>query len=139
MHKFNFDLWKNTSIRKCDFYDDDQFPDWPCPYCWKSSLSLQDELKYVCKRPQEVNLEDYSYPFNGLLFCNSCKLMVSISGWFSIEIIDHQVESSNYRPIYLEIFEPIYFIPNLKLFNLEKYYPQEVCNILDKAFALFFL
>lgn len=138
MGNFDMSLWRITSFTQFDLSEDDGVPHWPCPYCSKHTLILENQLIEKVIYPPEFDEELWSYPFNGHLCCPGCKLIVSICGWMSLEIIDHRLDKDGYSPIYSKKYTPKYFVPNLQIFYLEKYYPEEISNMLNNAFSSYF-
>lgn len=125
-----------------------QIPNWQCPTCQKAALQLMknsfafEETALSKKaRGHEAWEPDWiTYVYSLQLQCpNSlCKETVMSVGEGKMDWDGyHNQERYTGEPC-AEVFTPLFFYPNLKMFNIPEDSPKEVRNELNQSFSLFF-
>lgn len=134
----NRELWKPKSFKKTGKY--------PCPKCFNGILIGESKLSEITVGGKEMLGFGYPHGINnlfcGILKCNNdkCNEIISANGLLLSDIRDvSQDENGEYVELNLEIFEPKYFFPNLRMFKLSNDVPQNIRNLIDKAFSFYFL
>jgi hypothetical protein len=124
------------------------FPDWQCPNCAKGLLRIKegtffsDELSDSKKaHGHEAWDPDWIvYTYSCLLVCTNdkCKEVVSNTGKGSVDW-DVEYDHQGYPDqVYGDYYKPLFFYPHLKLISIPKETPNEVRDLLNKSFELFF-
>lgn len=118
----------------------DSIPLWPCPNCWKTSLTLIKEIEvenYPICEAGDMTADDGCYLCNGYLECKKCGYLYSFLGDVFVEMLQYQGEN-DFGACYKSTCRPKFFHRNLRLFRFEESYPKEITKILDKSFAHYF-
>lgn len=123
-------------------------PDYNCPIC---NIGLLRISKDTFKSHTTFDIEEaqdhpgfdpswIEYIFNCIFQCNNdkCNSKVACMGTGFVDwdmIFD---EDGVPEQIWGDYFKPSFFCPNLKIINIPKPIPEEVLNLLNKSFELFF-
>lgn len=133
----NRDIWKSKS-----FTDSGHFP---CPKCFTGVLIGQNRLTQITEGGKEMS--EYGYPYGidnlfcGILKCNNpkCIEVISVSGLYLTNIQSgRQLPDGSYIEESLSYYNPKFFYPNLRFFNLPVGIPKEIRDQIDLAFSLYF-
>lgn len=119
-------------------------PNWSCPNCKKGILKLdtfkkeETALSKSWHSDPDWEPEYIRYTFTGSLTCGNCSEFVAFLGNGSEEFNHYYDE---YRNEYVEenfsSFTPKFFHPTLQLFFINDHCPEEIRNIINDSFALF--
>lgn len=140
--------WLNLSFRK------DSFPSMVCPNCNKGHLELIEKNKFIGEtsrsRKERVS-DDYGYwdptyieyRFSFILKCSigNCEDTTLCIGKGSQEPYNEQYFENGierFEQRFEHYFNPIYFLPSLKIIPLKKEYPKSINNELENSFSMFF-
>lgn len=134
----NKDLWlKDSFIGK-------EIPNWKCPICKDGLLKIDNKHFHCEETMQSLNLhfeEDWHpecicYRFHGTLKCQHCEDLIAFLGKGNVEYYHYYDESMKvYEEAYNDIFFPLYFHPNLKLFEIIKCCPEDIKNEIENSFG----
>lgn len=135
----NRSFWQNRS------FTNENPVNYQCPKCFVGFLELKNILLEITQNG--INLEKHNYPygiehiFSGILICknNSCKELVSVNGECLKDI--HSAEelySGELVEKYFSVYNPKYFYPNLKTFNIGSEVPVEISEQVNLSFSHFF-
>lgn len=120
---------------------------WPCPTCHSTALQLDPEnLKTLetkethdYKKDEDFEWSFTQFRFVGFLQCRACNESVSMQGSCHLEerweynyYEDHPIKT------YVEIYEPVYFIPAMKLITIPGTCPDNIKSSVVQSFYLFF-
>lgn len=132
------DIWLKSSFTK------KSIPDWTCPYCKKAILkfdtfkSEESALSKSWHSHEDWEPEYIQYSFTGSLNCPSCNEFVAFLG-NGREEFNHYYDE--YHKEYIEenysSFTPKFFYPTLQLFKIPDNCPDEIKNVINDSFALF--
>lgn len=134
----NRELWKPKSFQKTGKY--------PCPKCFNGILVGENKISKLTVGGKEMF--DYGYPYGidnvfcGILKCNNdkCNEVISVNGLLLTDIRDaYQDNNGEYVELSIEVFNPKFFFPNLRMFKLPSEVPQNIRSLIDKAFSFYFL
>lgn len=134
----NRELWKNQSFQNINRY--------PCPYCNTGILTgINKPIIEITNSGKEYAEHNYPYGishiFSGLLKCSNdkCNDVVAVIGEYLTDIdASFQNDYNEYIENYINLFQPKFFYPNLKLFPIVKEIPSNVKDLINEAFALYF-
>lgn len=136
----NREFWKNIS------FTNENPQHFPCPKC-SSGILIPKEKMTVFITEGGREMEKFGYPygiehiFSGILTCknNNCKELISIGGIclkdiaYAEELPDGQMVEKRCSQ-----YEPKYFYPNLKIFNLKNEIPDNVRTQINLSFSHFY-
>jgi hypothetical protein len=127
---FNRKLWSKVEFSEKDL------PNWPCPKCYHEVLKFISGPNH---NPSYDEFLDDVQIFTGFLLCRNCGDWISIIGDWTLERDNSNWNHESESPCELDHWlSPKYFYPNLRLFNLQRAYPPEICEALNKSFATYF-
>ena len=122
-------------------------PEWACPTCGKSVLSLDKktfhraETRFSRNRPDaDWGPDGTDYVYSCLLVCTNaqCKEVVTSTGIGFVEADQGQDEHGDWTQEYEDYFRPKFFEPHLILFGVPTRCPKSVVSSLHESFRLFF-
>jgi hypothetical protein len=136
-------IWKNS-------FTVENLPAWVCPTCNKCTLKgVKKDIKMLeCASSKAARTEDGWDPewvsgnFTGTLKCDNtfCAENVIVTGRMFVEAgqyYDEQNESWNIE--YTENLYPEFFLPAIRIFQIHKDVPEEICKIINDSFKLFWI
>ncbi|MDH5033979.1 DUF4145 domain-containing protein [Chryseobacterium cucumeris] len=132
------ELWKSKSFEQPNNY--------PCPKCFIGIL-IGKEISKLMTEDGKYN-EQVGYPygldniFSGILHCNNhlCNHIVSVNGLLITDIsTGYQKPDGEYIETFLKIYHPKFFFPNLRMFPLTNEIPENIRQLIDQSFSLYFL
>lgn len=134
----NRDLWKDQSFQNIKRFT--------CPHCNTGTLiginSPTIEITNSGKEYAKHNYPDgISHIFSGVLKCSkdNCNDVVAVIGEYLTDIdASYKNDYNEYIENYINLFQPKFFYPNLKLFPIVKEIPQNIKGLINEAFALYF-
>lgn len=128
--------------------DLENVPQWFCPSCEvgilesdKSNMTRVETAETMALREHpEFDHEFIQYSINTMLKCNNKKCLESVMAVGKGRVDYHQGYDHNegMYEYYSERFTPLYFYPHLKIFKSPENVPDEICEMLNKSFSLFF-
>lgn len=124
------------------FFSDVKSVEWPCPTCGQKTLRILED-SFVCKETASTtkmlsdewfDLEYVSSIFSCMSQCirQECNEVVACSGRSGLEPDWDDHNGIQYKPWY----EPLSFIPGLKLFTLPEKCPVKISAPLETSFTL---
>lgn len=132
------DIWLKSS------FADNKIPDWICPHCKIGVLKLDNfKAKETALSKSWHSHEDWEpefirYTFSGSLICDKCEEFVAFLGNGNEEFAHYYDQYSNdYIEENYSSYSPKYFYPTLQLFDLNKNCPDEIEDVINESFALF--
>lgn len=127
-------------------FSEDRIPDWQCPSCNNGKLMyVKDKFRFE-ETADSLKWHDHEdwepdfirYIFCGLLQCSNCGDHISFLGNGKLE---HDQYYDQFRDEYYEeynnIFEPSWFNPPLRLFNINEHCPKDIEGEIIDSFSLF--
>lgn len=128
-------------------FEGKSFSKFICPRCFEGTLIAKEKISKITKNG--LDLEKHGYPygienyFSGFLECNNsnCGDIVSVSGILQTDIQHgYQLPDGEWREVRLNNYIPKFFIPNLRMFNLnDDNIPKTIKNQIDSSFSLYFI
>lgn len=138
MNRKSWESWEKRNFTKTDP------PQYQCPKCQIGFLKIEEIVLKKTEGGKE--LERIRYPYGiehlmaGVFKCRkeSCGEIVSFSGLCTKDIHVQQEVDGEMVEFEADMYEPKYFYPNLKLFELPKEVSAEVEEQINLSFSHFF-
>ena len=135
---FDSSNWKDT-------FSNDKTTNWECPTCGEGYLECKKELIQSFETSNSKMMQsEYSFPpeemdirFSGFLVCNNteCKDKIAVVGRKEIEPkVMYGIDGSPYQE-YSEIFNPKFFHPEIKFFQIPEKCPEKIFLQVKNAFS----
>lgn len=123
-------------------------PDWPCPVCGKGVLEglkgsferVETSESAAAHTIRDWEPEWISYIYTSQFSCSSarCKAIVFNVGTGGVESYVDYSNEQGYAQEYSDYFQPTFFLPHLKIFNVPKETPEDITSSVFNSFELFF-
>lgn len=119
-----------------------KLPEWICPTCGAGTLrKVQDDDFRILRNATTQSIVNESFfdhehdigVFTGRLFCGNCLENVFVSGVSSTEIDYDEHTGTDYYAI----VEPQFFIPALRLIDVDERVPRRIHHLIDAASTVF--
>ena len=134
------ELWlKNSFI-------DANIPEWKCPTCNNGPLKIEakqfhfqeTKLSLSWHSEEEWEPEFTTYRFHGTLKCQNCGDLIVFMGRGAVDHFhDYDEYIREYSEGYNNVFYPLYFHPNLRLFEINENCPYEIKKEIEDSFGLY--
>jgi len=136
-------IWKNP-------FKTTEVPGWTCPTCDKGILQASKKDFTVIESPSSVEAHSHEAwepdwitgHFSGLLKCSNerCGDRIGIIGEMSMtDEPDDDYDGSYFGLKFVEILNPTYFFPHLKIFQIHPDVPEEIKEAINNSFKLYWV
>jgi hypothetical protein len=119
-----------------------KLPEWTCPSCSAGTLrKVQDDEFRILQNATTQSIVNESFfdhehdigVFTGRLFCGNCRENVFVSGTSSTDIEYDEDTGTNYYAV----VQPRFFIPTLRLIDVDERVPSRIHQLIDAACSVF--
>jgi hypothetical protein len=126
---------------------------WQCPHCEVGLLKIDKEKFQQSETKKSTQSEENAYGekefteylFNGILNCNHCLDIVTITGYGDLANYNNPIKTQSnsfnpevdWVPITVDRFFPLYFHPSINIFDVSKKCPKNIREVIISSFKLF--